>query len=78
MVFDPNHDHSHPARILIARIALGALSLAVVLGLDWAGEGFSQEARQGLYLAIAAGFASVLASAVWLRRVGPSTAFSSR
>lgn len=76
MIFDPSHDHSHPARILIARVALGALSFAVVLGLDWAGEGFSQQARQGLYLTIAAGFGSVLASAVWLRRVGPSGGFA--
>ena len=68
----------HRARagsILLARVALATLALGIVLGLDWAGEGFSEAARLGFYLTISAGFVSILASAAWLRAVGPSAGF---
>jgi two-component system sensor histidine kinase PilS (NtrC family) len=61
---------------LIARVALGALSLAIVLGLDWASGGLPEGARQGLYLTVALGFASVLASALWLRGMGRTDFFT--
>jgi two-component system sensor histidine kinase PilS (NtrC family) len=64
------------ARVLIARVALGALSLAIVLGLDWAAGGLSPLASQGLYLTVALGFASILASALWLRGLGRTDFFT--
>lgn len=59
------NERGHTRRILLARIGLGALGLAIVAGLDWAGEEFSQPAREGLYLTLAAGFASLLLTAFW-------------
>ena len=68
--------YSRSIRVLLARVALGAVSLAIVLGLDWAGEGFGRLARQGLYLTIGLGFVTVIASGFWLRRAGESDLFS--
>ncbi len=68
--------YSRSIRVLLARAALGALSLAIVLGLDWAGEGFGDLARRGLYLTIGLGFFTVIASGLWLRRAGESDLFS--
>ncbi len=73
MFADRLHSGAQWERILVARFALGALSLAIVLGLDWAGEGFPLSAREGLYLTVAFGFASIVASALW-RREGDSSA----
>lgn len=72
---DPN-SRAYLARVLIARVALGALSLAIVLGLDWASGGLPEGARQGLYLTVALGFASILASALWLRGMGRTDFFT--
>ncbi len=72
---DPN-SRAYLARILIARVGLGVLSLAIVLGLDWASGGLPEGARQGLYLTVALGFASVLASALWLRGMGRTDFFT--
>ena len=58
-------ERGHPRRILSARVGLAALGLILVAGLDWAGEGFSQPAREGLYLTLAAGFSSLLLTAFW-------------
>ena len=73
MFADRLHSGAQWERIFVARFALGALSLAIVLGLDWAGEGFPLPAREGLYLTVAFGFASIVASALW-RREGDSSA----
>ena len=68
--------YSRSIRVLMARAALAALSLTIVVGLDWAGEGFGRVAREGLYSTIGLGMVTVVISAFWLRRAGESDLFS--
>lgn len=72
LVSEDCEDRARCRRVLFARLALGALALCLVLGLDWAGQGLSEAARLGFYLTIAASFVSILASSIWLKALGPS------
>jgi two-component system sensor histidine kinase PilS (NtrC family) len=55
-------------RLLAARVSLTVLSLGIAVVLDGLGREMPPEARQGLYLTVAAAFATTVVSGLWIRR----------